>query len=137
MEFSVLTTWRVDERHLIYVSDDREEKTAIIHSSFHPRHQRNRKVIIGIPSDAILIYTDGSQDESNSIESGPFIEKLSIHLSRHNPENCSVLRSELIVVDEELKSILNKTDSSNIWILTDSRSAPFNICRTGLVRMTS
>ncbi|GFY15094.1 RNase H domain-containing protein [Trichonephila clavipes] len=85
--------------------------------------QTRCEVIIGIPSDAILIYTDGSQDESNSTESGPFIEKLSIRLSRHNPENCSVLRSELIVVDEGLKSILNKTDSSNIWILTDSRSA--------------
>ncbi|GFX16439.1 hypothetical protein TNCV_601621 [Trichonephila clavipes] len=75
------------------------------------------------PSDALLIYTDGSQDESNHTESGAFIKKLSSRLSRHNPENCSVLRSELIGVDEGLKSILNKTDSSNIWILTDSRSA--------------
>ncbi|GFV67963.1 RNase H domain-containing protein [Trichonephila clavipes] len=39
-----------------------------------------------------------------------------------NPENCSVLRSELIATDEGFKFILNRTDSSNIWILTDSRS---------------
>ncbi|GFY19237.1 transposon Tf2-9 polyprotein [Trichonephila clavipes] len=39
-----------------------------------------------------------------------------------NPENCSVLRSELIAIDEGLKAILNRTDSSNTWILTDSRS---------------
>ncbi|GFU02650.1 RNase H domain-containing protein [Trichonephila clavipes] len=82
-----------------------------------PQYQRQLalEVINGIPSDAILIYTDGSQDESNRTESGPFIEKLSIRLSRHNPENCSVLRSELIGADERLKSILNKTDSSNIY----------------------
>ncbi|GFT33994.1 RNase H domain-containing protein [Trichonephila clavipes] len=41
----------------------------------------------------------------------------------HNPENCSVLRSELIAIDEGLKPILNRTDSSNVCILTDSRSA--------------
>ncbi|GFU51392.1 putative RNA-directed DNA polymerase from transposon BS [Trichonephila clavipes] len=38
-----------------------------------------------------------------------------------NPENCSVLRSKLIAIDEGLKSILNRTDYSNISILTDSR----------------
>ncbi|GFX59984.1 RNase H domain-containing protein [Trichonephila clavipes] len=80
------------------------------------------EVINGIPSDAILIYTDGSQDKSNRTERGDFIEKLSIRLSRHNPENCSVLRSELIGVDEGLKSI---------------HVAPFNIGKTGLVWMTS
>ncbi|GFU02715.1 putative RNA-directed DNA polymerase from transposon BS [Trichonephila clavipes] len=90
-----------------------------------PKYQRQLapEVINGIPSDAILIYTDGSQDESNRTESSAFIEKLSMRLSRHNPENYSVLRSELIGVDQGIKSILNKTDSSNIWILTDSRSA--------------
>ncbi|GFW17326.1 RNase H domain-containing protein [Trichonephila clavipes] len=73
--------------------------------------------------DAILIYTDGSKDDSNSTGSGAFIEKLSVRFSRRNPENCSLLRSELIAIDEGLKSILNRTDSSNIWILTDSRSS--------------
>ncbi|GFW15972.1 RNase H domain-containing protein [Trichonephila clavipes] len=77
----------------------------------------------GIPSDAILIYTDGSKDESNRTGSGAFIDKLSIRLSRRNPENCTVLSSELIAIDEGLKSILNRTDFSTIWILTDSRSA--------------
>ncbi|GFY72341.1 RNase H domain-containing protein [Trichonephila inaurata madagascariensis] len=81
------------------------------------------EAINGIPSDAMLIYTDGSKDESNRTGSSVFIEKLSIRLSRRNPENCSVLRSELLAIDEELKSILNRTNSRNIWILTDSRSA--------------
>ncbi|GFW81033.1 RNase H domain-containing protein [Trichonephila clavipes] len=71
----------------------------------------------------MLIYTDGSKDESNRSGSGAFIDKLSIWLSRRNPEICSVLRSELIDIDEGLKSILNRTDFSNIWILTDSRSS--------------
>ncbi|GFY26276.1 RNase H domain-containing protein [Trichonephila clavipes] len=84
------------------------------------------EIINDIPSDAILIYTDGSKDESNRTGSGAFIEKL----SRRNPENCSVLRSELIAIDEGLKSILNS-------YLTTFRSshiavAPFNTCRTGL-----
>ncbi|GFS50767.1 RNase H domain-containing protein [Trichonephila clavipes] len=85
--------------------------------------QLSLEVINGISRDAILIYIAGSIDESNHTESEAFIEKLYIWLSRRNPENCSVLRSELIAIDEGLKSILNKIDSSNIWILTDSRSS--------------
>ncbi|GFX74303.1 putative RNA-directed DNA polymerase from transposon BS [Trichonephila clavipes] len=77
----------------------------------------------GIPSDAILIYTDGSKNKSNRPGNGAFIEKLSIRLSRRNPENCSVLRCELVAIYEELKSILNRTDYSNIWILADTCSA--------------
>lgn len=81
------------------------------------------EVINNIPSDAILIYTDGSKDELNHTGSGAFIQNLSIRLSRRNPENCSVFRSELIAIDEGLKTILHRTDSSDIWILTDSRSS--------------
>ncbi|GFW43194.1 RNase H domain-containing protein [Trichonephila clavipes] len=63
------------------------------------------EVINGIPNDVILIYTGGSKgnkDESNRTGSGGFIEKLSIRLSRRSPENCSVLKSELISIDEGL-----------------------------------
>ncbi|GFX29234.1 midasin [Trichonephila clavipes] len=66
----------------------------------------------------LLVYTDASK-ESNRIGSCAFIEKL----SRCNPENCPVFRSELIAIDEVLKYILNRTDSSNIWILADIHSA--------------
>ncbi|GFW34673.1 RNase H domain-containing protein [Trichonephila clavipes] len=48
--------------------------------------------------------------------------KCTFQLSRRNRENCSVIRSELIAIDEGIKFILNRTDSNNIWILTDSRS---------------
>ncbi|GFX67758.1 RNase H domain-containing protein [Trichonephila clavipes] len=81
------------------------------------------EVVNDVPSDAILIHTDGSKDESNRTGSGAFIEKLSIQLYRRNPENCSVLRSELIAIDEGLKLFSNITDTSNIWILTDSQSS--------------
>ncbi|GFY50943.1 RNase H domain-containing protein [Trichonephila inaurata madagascariensis] len=69
------------------------------------------KVINGIQSDVILIYTDGSKYESNRTG---ISRELSIQLPRRNPENCSVLRSELIAIDEGLKYIFNRTDSSNI-----------------------
>ncbi|GFX68285.1 RNase H domain-containing protein [Trichonephila clavipes] len=81
------------------------------------------EVMNGIPNDALLIHTDGSKDESNRTGSGAFIEKLFIGLSRRHSVSCSVLRSGLIAIDEGLKSISNRTESSNIWILTDSRSS--------------
>ncbi|GFV24249.1 hypothetical protein TNCV_3445021 [Trichonephila clavipes] len=52
-----------------------------------------------------LTETDGSKDESNRTGSGAFLEKLSIRLSRHNSENCSVLRSELIAIDAGLRAV--------------------------------
>ena len=75
----------------------------------------------------MLIYTDGSKDELNHTGSGVFIENLSAQLSRRNPDNCSVFRSELIAINEGLKSILLDTNSSDIWILTDSRSSIQNL----------
>ncbi|XP_054711316.1 uncharacterized protein LOC129220907 [Uloborus diversus] len=81
------------------------------------------EVIDGIPSDAILIYTDGSKDELNNTGSGVFIESLSVQLSRRNPDNCSVFRSELIAINEGLNTILHDTKYGDIWILTDSRSS--------------
>ncbi|GFW53985.1 RNase H domain-containing protein [Trichonephila clavipes] len=84
------------------------------------------KVINGIPSDVTLIYTDGSKDESNrtwSKDEKPSSRSFLSGFRRRNPENCLVLRSELIAIDERLKFILNRTDSSKIWILTDSRSS--------------
>lgn len=38
-----------------------------------------------------------------------------------NLDHCSIFRSELIAIYSALKSIDRKTDTKNIWILTDSK----------------
>lgn len=81
------------------------------------------EVINSVPSDATLIFTDGSKDDSNNTGSGIFIENLAVRLSRRNPDHCSVFRCEMIAIKEGLKTILHSSDSSDVWIFTDSRSS--------------
>ncbi|GFU61950.1 RNase H domain-containing protein [Trichonephila clavipes] len=44
-------------------------------------------------------------------------------IQRINPDGCSVFRSELITIDEDLGSLVSLSNGKEIWIRSDSRSA--------------
>ncbi|GFV88674.1 RNase H domain-containing protein [Trichonephila clavipes] len=62
------------------------------------------EIINKIPATAMQIYTDGSKDEQNSCGSGIFIKapNCSHNIKIRNSDFCSVFRSELIAIDEDL-----------------------------------
>lgn len=78
-----------------------------------------------IPNDATQVYTDGSRDEYNRSGSGIYIKSSNydLRIQRRNPDFCSVFRSELIAIDVALDSLEFLPHGTEIWILSDSKSA--------------
>ncbi|GFV75269.1 RNase H domain-containing protein [Trichonephila clavipes] len=71
----------------------------------------------------IKIYTDGS-GLSDRTGSGIYIEKRKEWSFYHrNPDSSSVLKCELIAIENGLEVVLNKQDFGDLWILSDSRSS--------------
>ncbi|GFW01904.1 RNase H domain-containing protein [Trichonephila clavipes] len=95
------------------------------HSS-HPEllRQLALEVIIDIPDQVLIIYTDGSRSDTGRAGSGIFSNTPGndVKISIRNPDHCSVFRSELIAISGALDHALNSY-KDNIWILTDSRSS--------------
>ncbi|XP_055932819.1 uncharacterized protein LOC129962845 [Argiope bruennichi] len=95
-------------------------------SSQHPEFLRQAalEVINNIPSEAVLIYTDGSKDENGHTGSGVVIKSGNeeTFLSQRNPDFSSVFGSELIAIDMALGFSLDHQLIGEIWLLVDSRS---------------
>ncbi|UYV61874.1 hypothetical protein LAZ67_1006915 [Cordylochernes scorpioides] len=79
--------------------------------------------------ETIQIYTDGSLVENGSSGSGVLILKDSMEIKRRikNPKNLSVFRSKLTAILQALK-LVEKNETKNIIIYTDSKAAIFAIC---------
>ncbi|GBN95494.1 hypothetical protein AVEN_253143-1 [Araneus ventricosus] len=83
------------------------------------------QIINEIPGVDIQIYTDGSKNKENQSGSRIYI-KTSREVRKiklRNPDNCSVFRSELLVIEAGLEAILNENNYGAVWILSDSRSS--------------
>ncbi|GBN90647.1 hypothetical protein AVEN_174554-1 [Araneus ventricosus] len=94
---------------------------------YHPTYLRKLALEItkDIPVDAVKVYTDGSTNDSDCTDSGIYIKthNQKLKIQSRNPDFCSVLRSELIAIDEGLDSLSSFSCNNKIWILTDSRSS--------------
>ncbi|GFR02542.1 RNase H domain-containing protein [Trichonephila clavata] len=77
-----------------------------------------------LPSQALVLYTDGRRSDSGRTGSGVFMKtNTEEFLYRfRNPYNSSVFRSELVVIREALNLALDNR-ASDTWILTDSKSS--------------
>ncbi|GBL80857.1 hypothetical protein AVEN_26280-1 [Araneus ventricosus] len=81
------------------------------------------EIISNTPSRALVLYTDGSKSDSGRTGSGVYAraeEGLVFRCRFHNPDNCSVFRSELLAIREALDFAL-RFKTSDTYILTDSK----------------
>ncbi|GBM02562.1 hypothetical protein AVEN_178493-1 [Araneus ventricosus] len=93
----------------------------------HPEMMRqlSLELINNIPSQALVLYTDGSKSDSDRTASGVYAKAedgLVFRCRFRNPDNCSVFRSELLAIRETLNFALH-FENSDIYILTDSKSS--------------
>ncbi|GBO09151.1 putative RNA-directed DNA polymerase from transposon BS [Araneus ventricosus] len=93
----------------------------------HPEMMRqlSLELINNIPSQALVLYTDGSKSDSGRTGSGVYAKAedgLVFRCRFRNPDNCSVFRSELLAIREALNFALH-FENSDIYILTDSKSS--------------
>ncbi|GBL72539.1 hypothetical protein AVEN_127815-1 [Araneus ventricosus] len=87
--------------------------------------QLSLELINNIPSQALVLYTDGSKSDSGRIGSGVYAKAedgLVFRCRFRNPDNCSVFRSELLAIREALDFALH-FENSDTYILTDSTSS--------------
>ncbi|GBN71096.1 hypothetical protein AVEN_247195-1 [Araneus ventricosus] len=87
--------------------------------------QLSLEVINNIPSQALVLYTDGSKSNSGRTGSGVYAraeDGLVFRCRFRNPDNCSVFRSELLAITEALDFAL-RSETSDTYILTDSKSS--------------
>ncbi|GBM34989.1 hypothetical protein AVEN_240354-1 [Araneus ventricosus] len=93
----------------------------------HPEMMRqlSLELINNIPSQALVLYTDGSKSDSGRTGSGVYAKAedgLVFRCRFRNPDNCSVFRSELLAIREASNFALH-FETSDIYILTDSKSS--------------
>ncbi|GBM24118.1 hypothetical protein AVEN_50236-1 [Araneus ventricosus] len=91
----------------------------------HPEMMRqlSLELINNIPSQALVLYTDGSKSDSGRTGNGVYAKDDLVFRCRfRNPDNCSVFRSELLAIREALNFALH-FENSDIYILTDSKSS--------------
>ncbi|GFR28143.1 RNase H domain-containing protein [Trichonephila clavata] len=87
-----------------------------------PLLQLALEVIDNIPSQALVLYTDGNTSDSGRTGSDVLmktnIEEIGYRF--RNPDNSSVFRTELVAIREALNLALDNR-ASDTWILTDSK----------------
>ncbi|GBN81868.1 hypothetical protein AVEN_231476-1 [Araneus ventricosus] len=93
----------------------------------HPEMMRqlSLELINNIPSQALVLYTDGSKSDSGRTGSGVYAKAedgLVFRCRFRKQDNCSVFRSELLAIREALNFALH-FENSDIYILTDSKSS--------------
>ncbi|GBO41118.1 hypothetical protein AVEN_122941-1 [Araneus ventricosus] len=93
----------------------------------HPEMMRqlSLELINNIPSQALVLYTDGSKSDSGRTGSGVYAKAedgLVFRCRFRNPDNCSVFRSELLAIREALNFALH-FENSDIYVLRDSKSS--------------
>ncbi|GBM74337.1 hypothetical protein AVEN_122149-1 [Araneus ventricosus] len=93
----------------------------------HPEMMRqlSLELINNIPSQALVLYTDGSKSDSGRTGSGIYAKAddgLVFRCRFRNPDNCLVFRSELLAIREALNFALH-FENSDIYVLTDSKSS--------------
>ncbi|GBO46887.1 hypothetical protein AVEN_244706-1 [Araneus ventricosus] len=93
----------------------------------HPEMMRqlSLELINNIPSQALVLYTDGSKSDSGRTGSGVYAKAedgLVFRCRFRNPDNCSVFRSELLAIREALNFALH-FENSDIYVLTASKSS--------------
>ncbi|GBM76618.1 hypothetical protein AVEN_196754-1 [Araneus ventricosus] len=87
--------------------------------------QLSLELINNIPSQALVLYTDGSKSDSGRTGSGVYAKAedgLVFRCRFRNPDNCSVFRSELLAIREALNFALH-FENRDIYVLTDSKSS--------------
>ncbi|GBM50334.1 hypothetical protein AVEN_142343-1 [Araneus ventricosus] len=87
--------------------------------------QLSLELINNIPSQALVLYTDGSKSDSGRTGSGVYAKAkdgLVFRCRFRNPDNCSVFRSELLAIREASNFALH-FENSDIYVLTDSKSS--------------
>ncbi|GBO08682.1 RNA-directed DNA polymerase from mobile element jockey, partial [Araneus ventricosus] len=82
----------------------------------HPEMMRqlSLELINNIPSQALVLYTDGSKSDSGRTGSGVYAKAedgLVFRCRFRNPDNCSVFRSELLAIREALNFALHFENS--------------------------
>ncbi|GBN29548.1 hypothetical protein AVEN_54985-1 [Araneus ventricosus] len=75
-----------------------------------------------IPSQALVLYTDGSKSDLGRTGSGVYAKAEDGLVFCCRFRNCSVFRSELLAIREALNFALH-FENSDIYILTDSKSS--------------
>ncbi|GBO08654.1 hypothetical protein AVEN_52717-1 [Araneus ventricosus] len=93
----------------------------------HPEMMRqlSLELINNIPSQALVLYTDGSKSDSGRTDSSVYAKAedgLVFRCRFRNPDNCSVFRSEHFAIREALNFALH-FENSDIYVLTDSKSS--------------
>ncbi|GBM85041.1 hypothetical protein AVEN_248971-1 [Araneus ventricosus] len=93
----------------------------------HPEMMRqlSLELINNIPSQSLVLYTDGSKSDSGRTGSGVYAKAedgLVFRCRFRNPDNCSVFRSELLAIREASNLALH-FENSDIYILTDNKSS--------------
>ncbi|GBL76747.1 hypothetical protein AVEN_53423-1 [Araneus ventricosus] len=99
-------------------------------ASKHTQHpemirQLSLEVINNIPSQTLVLCTDGSKLDSDRTGSGVYAraeDGLVFRCRFRNPENFSVFRSELLAIRKALDFAL-RFETSDTYILTDSKSS--------------
>ncbi|GBN53673.1 hypothetical protein AVEN_102341-1 [Araneus ventricosus] len=87
--------------------------------------QLSLEVINNIPSQVLVLYTDGSKSHSSRTGSGVYArteDGLFFRCRFRNPDNCSVFRSELLSIREALDFAL-RFETRDTYILTNSKSS--------------
>ncbi|GBN69275.1 hypothetical protein AVEN_251434-1 [Araneus ventricosus] len=87
--------------------------------------QLSLEVINNIPSQALVLYTDGRKSDSGRTGSDVYAKAedgLVFRCRFRNPDNCSVFRSELLAIREALDFAF-RFETSDTHILTDSKSS--------------
>ncbi|GBO23184.1 hypothetical protein AVEN_186304-1 [Araneus ventricosus] len=87
--------------------------------------QLSLELINNIPSQALVLYTEGNKSDSGRTGSGIYAKAedgLVFRCRFRNPDNCSVFRSELLAIREALNFALH-FENNDIYILTDSKSS--------------
>ncbi|GBM19159.1 hypothetical protein AVEN_79878-1 [Araneus ventricosus] len=87
--------------------------------------QLSLEVINNIPSQALVLYTDGSKSDSGRTGSGVYAraeDGLVFRCRFRNPDNCSVFQSELLAIRGALDFVF-RLETSDTYILTDIKSS--------------
>ncbi|GBL61654.1 hypothetical protein AVEN_204717-1, partial [Araneus ventricosus] len=93
----------------------------------HPERMRqlSLELISNIPSQALVLYTDGSNSDSGRTGSGVYAKAedgLVFRCRFRNPDNCLVFRSAVLAIREALNFALH-FENIDIYILTDSKGS--------------
>ncbi|GBN81678.1 hypothetical protein AVEN_187609-1 [Araneus ventricosus] len=89
------------------------------------KRQLSLEVINNIPSQALVLYTDGSKSDSGRTGSGVYTKAedgLVFRCRFRNRDNYSVSLSELLTIREDLDFAL-RFETSDTYILTDNKSS--------------